>query len=131
MFRSIRVDHTNCLQVDIKTLSLSHKTLYKSISANRHTNADETFRAEGIDEKIVTKVSQAWGCLHDGLRHIKHSLVRCPFGKDGGLRNVDLQSIICLEDGLELIQNLQGHVQFSFYVPIISVCYRSRLLELS
>jgi hypothetical protein len=44
-----------------------------SESHNRHTNSDETFRAEGIDEKIVTKVSQAWGCLHDGLRHIKHS----------------------------------------------------------
>ncbi len=84
----------------------SQKTLYKSISANRHTNANETFRTEGIDEKIVTKVSQAWGCLHDGLCHIKHSVVRCPVGKAGGLRDVELQTSICLEDGLELIQNL-------------------------
>jgi hypothetical protein len=30
----------------------------------------------------------------------------CPFGKDGGLRDVELQTSICLEDGLELSQNL-------------------------
>ena len=83
----------------------SHKAPYKSISANRHTNVNETFRSEGIEEKVVTKVSQAWGCLH-GLRHIKRSLGRDPFGKDGGLRDVELQTSICLEDGLELSQNL-------------------------
>jgi hypothetical protein len=30
----------------------------------------------------------------------------CPFGKDGGLKDVELQTSICLEDGLELSQNL-------------------------
>jgi hypothetical protein len=34
-----------------------------------------------------------------------HSL-GCPFGKDGGLRDVELQTSNCLENGLELSQNL-------------------------
>ena len=93
---------------DIPTF-FSHKTLYKNISANRHTNVNETFRAKGIDKNIVSKVSQAWACLHDGLCHINRSLSRCPFGKDGGFRDVELQTSIFLENGLELSQNLKGY----------------------
>jgi hypothetical protein len=32
--------------------------------------------------------------------------VVCPFGKDGCLRDVELQTSICLENGLELGQTL-------------------------
>jgi hypothetical protein len=54
-----------------------------------------------------TEVDNGGGCLHDGLRHIKRSLDSDTFrGEDGGLRDVDLQTSICLEDGLELSQNL-------------------------
>jgi hypothetical protein len=32
--------------------------------------------------------------------------VVCPFGKDGGLKDVEFQTRICLENGLDLNQNL-------------------------
>ncbi len=45
--------------------------------------------------------------MHNGLRHIKHSLGSDTFGgENGGLRDVEIQTSICLEDGLELRQNL-------------------------
>ncbi len=70
--------------------------------------------------------------MHDVLRHIKRSLGSDTFGgEDGGLRDVELQTSICLEDGLELSQNLLRHAQFGLNVPIVGVFYRSSLLELS
>jgi hypothetical protein len=80
----------------------SHKTPYKDISVNRHTNVNETFRSEGIEENVVPEVCQGGGSLHDGLRHIKHSLGSDTFRKDGGLRDVELQTSICLENNLKL-----------------------------
>ena len=53
---------------------LATKTLYKGISANRHANANETIRAEGIEDNVVAEVRQGGGCLHDGLRHIKRKI---------------------------------------------------------
>ena len=39
----------------------SYKFLYKSISTNRHTNTNETFRTERSEENVVTEVSQGGG----------------------------------------------------------------------
>ena len=38
---------------------MEKKVFFSRISANRHTNTNETFREEGIDKKIVSKVRQA------------------------------------------------------------------------
>jgi hypothetical protein len=42
------------------------------------------------------------GSFHDGPRHIKCSLGSDTFGKDGGLRDVELQTSICLENSFKL-----------------------------
>jgi hypothetical protein len=103
----------------------------KSISTNRHSNTNETFRTERSEQNVVTEVSQGGGCLQDGLRHIKSSLGRDSLGEDGGLRDVELQASIFLEDGLELRQDLEGHTRSALDVPIICICYRPSLLELT
>ncbi len=80
----------------------SHKTPYKGISANWHANANETFRAEGIKENFIGEMREGGGCLHDGPRHIKCSLDGDTLGKDGGLRDVELQTSICLENSFKI-----------------------------
>jgi hypothetical protein len=75
-------------------------------------------------------VSQGGGCLHNGLRHIKSSLGSDALGEDGGLREVELQASIFLEDSLDLSQDLKGCTHFGLDVPIICTCYRPGLLKL-
>jgi hypothetical protein len=80
----------------------SYKVLYKSISTNGHTNTNETFRTEGSEKNVPAEVSQRGDCLYDVLRHIIGSLGSDALGEDGGLRDVELQASILLEDMLEL-----------------------------
>ena len=68
--------------------------------------------------------------LYDVLHHIKDSLVSDSLGEDGGLGDVDLQTNICLEDILEVSQDLKSHVQLVLNVTIIRVRNRPSLLEL-
>jgi hypothetical protein len=53
------------------------------------------------------------------VRYIERSLLRDALGEDNGLRDVELQASIFLEDGLELSQDLEGHTEFGLDVPII------------
>jgi hypothetical protein len=99
----------------------SYKVLYKSISTNRHTNTNETLRTEGSKKQVPAEVSQRGGCLYDVLRHIKGSLGSDALGEDGGLRDVELQASILLEDMLELSQDLKHHAQLGLDVTIIRV----------
>ena len=78
----------------------SYKVPYESISANRYTDTNETFRTEGPDSNIPTEVIQSGSSLEDGLRHVKGSLLGDALGEDGGLVNVKLQASIFLEDSL-------------------------------
>jgi hypothetical protein len=108
-----------------------YKVLYKSISTHRHTNANETFRTERSEENVVTEVSQDGGSLDDGLCHIKSRLDRDSLREDGGLRDVELQARIFLENSLELSQDLEGHTHSGLDVPIICIYYHPSLLELN
>ncbi len=71
-------------------------------------NDNEAFRAEGIKENFIDEMREG-GCLHDGPRHIKCSLGSDTFGKDGGLRDVELQTSIYLENSFKLNQALKGY----------------------
>ncbi len=57
-------------------------------------------------DNIRRKVRQCGAGSKDAVRYIKRSLLRDALGEDNGLRDVELQTSICLEDGLELSQNL-------------------------
>ncbi len=119
---------------DIPTC-FSHKTPYKSISTNTHTHTYETFRTEWGKGNIHRKVRQCgFGRNYsskDAVRYIEHNLLCDVLGKDNGLRDVEFQDSIFLEDGLEFGQDLEGHTEFGLDVPIIGVCYHPSLLELS
>ncbi len=78
--------------------SVSYKVLYESVSTNRHTDANETFRTERGEKNVPAEVSQRGGCLYDVLRHIKGSLLGDALGEDGGLVDIKLQASIFLED---------------------------------
>ncbi len=108
----------------------SYYVLYKSISTNRHTDTNETFRTERGEENVSAEVSQRGGSLYDLLRHIEGSLVGDALGEDGGLGDVKLQASILLEDMLELSQDLKRHAQLGLNVTIMRVCDCPGLLEL-
>ena len=74
----------------------SYKVLYKSISTNRHTDTNETFRTERGENNVPGKVSQRGGCLYDILRHTKGGLLGDALGEDGGLVHIKLQASIFL-----------------------------------
>jgi hypothetical protein len=63
----------------------SYKVLYKSISTNRHTNTNSTFRTERSKGDIAVKLSQCRAGSNDAVRHIEHSLLGGALGEDGGL----------------------------------------------
>jgi hypothetical protein len=58
-----------------------YKVLYKSISTNRHTDTNETFRTERGENNVPGKVSQRGGCLYDVLRRINGSLLGDALGR--------------------------------------------------
>ena len=53
----------------------------------------------------------------DSVRYIERSLLRDALGDDNGLRDVELQVIIFLEDDLDLNQDLEGHTEFGLMYP--------------
>ena len=64
--------------------------MYESVSTNRHTDTNETFRTERSESNIPTEVSQRGVGLYDVLRHVKGSLLGDALGEDGGLVDVKL-----------------------------------------
>ena len=54
----------------------SYKITYKNIRANRHTNTNETFRAETGKGEISLEVCQSRADGDDALRYIKRDLLR-------------------------------------------------------
>ena len=64
----------------------SYKVAYKRIGTNRHTDTNETFRAEGSEENIRAKVSEGGAGIDDVVRRIESSLLGDALGEDGGLR---------------------------------------------
>ena len=58
------------------------------------------------------------------MSYIEHRLLCDVLWEDNGLIDVEVQTSIFLEDGLDL-------TEFDRDVPIIGVSYRPRLLELS
>jgi hypothetical protein len=87
-----------------------YKVLYKSISTNRHTNTNKTFRAERSEGDIRMKGSQS--VVDDAVRELLMMLcatsnAACcvtPLGRTEVLEM--LKSSILLEDILELSQDL-------------------------
>jgi hypothetical protein len=69
----------------------------KSISTNRHTDTNETFRAERNEGDIIAKLSQGRAVVDDAVCGIKHSLLCNALGKDGGLGDIKLQTCIFFE----------------------------------
>ena len=63
----------------------SHKTPYKGIGAYGHANANETFRTEGMQGYVTTKLSQCRAGSNEAVRHIKHSLLGGVLEENGGL----------------------------------------------
>ena len=78
----------------------SYKVPYESVSTNRYTNTNETFRTEGPESNIPAEVSQRGSSPEDVLRHVKGSLLGDALGEDGGLVDVKLQASILLKDAL-------------------------------
>jgi len=69
----------------------SYKVPCKSICTNRHTDTNETFRAERSKGDITAKLSQCRAGSNEAVRHIKHSLLGGALGEDGGLGNIKIQ----------------------------------------
>jgi hypothetical protein len=97
-FFDVIYDHTS------KPTRLSYKVPYKSISTNRNTDPNETFRTDRDEENVSVEVNHRGGSLYDVLCQVEDILVGDTLGEDGGpsLGDINLQSIIFLEDILEL-----------------------------
>ena len=93
---------------DISTC-FRYKITYKNIRANRHTNTNESFRAEVDKGKISREVCQNRSVGDDTLLYIKRDLLRDTLREDGCLRDVELQVSIFFENGLNLHQDLKGY----------------------
>jgi hypothetical protein len=76
----------------------SYKVPYKSISTNRHTDTNETFRTERSEGEGAVQ----WAGSGDVVRQIERSLMGGALGEDRGVGDVKLQAGILLEDMLEL-----------------------------
>jgi len=87
----------------------SYKITYKHIRANRHTNTNEAFRAEAGKSQICREVCQSRAGSNKAVRYIERDLLRDTLGKDGCLRDVELQAGIFFENGLKLRQDLKGY----------------------
>jgi hypothetical protein len=61
---------------------LSYKVPNKSISTNRHTDTNETFRAERSEGDITSKLSQGRAVVDDAVRGIKRNLLCNALRKD-------------------------------------------------
>ena len=68
----------------------SHKTPYKDIGAYGHAYANETFRTEGKQGYVTTKLSQCRADSNEATRHIKHSLLGGVLRENGGLGDIKL-----------------------------------------
>ncbi len=84
----------------------SNELLYKSICANRHTDAYEAVRAEGVEGNLAAKRSQLRCGINETVRHIKDSLLGNSFRKNSSLGNMKLQTCIFFEYTLKLSQHL-------------------------
>ncbi len=76
----------------------------KSVCTHRHTDTNETLRAERGEGYIRIKGSQSRAVVDDAVRDIKRSLLRNALGEDGGLGDVEVKSSILHEDVLYLGQ---------------------------
>ena len=80
----------------------SYKVTYKIIRADRHTDTNETFRAEAGKSQICREKCQSGAGGDDTLRYIKRDLLRDSLSReDDCLTNTELQSSFFLEDGLK------------------------------
>ncbi len=71
--------------------SFSYNVPYKSISTNRYTDTNETFRSERSEGDITSKMSQDRVDADDVVHGIKHSLLYNDLREDGGLGDIKLQ----------------------------------------
>ena len=60
------------------------------VIAYGHANANETFRAEGIFDDVITKLIQYRVDSYDAVRNIEHSLLTNGLGENGGLGDIKL-----------------------------------------
>ena len=71
----------------------SYKVLYKSVSTNRHTDTNETFRAKGVKNNFRLEVRQFGAVSNDAVLYIEHSLLRNALSwEDGCLSDIELQT---------------------------------------
>ena len=64
---------------------IRYEFLYKIISAQRHTDTNETCGTERIKENIPVEVCEVGTGVDDVVGHIKHILLGDTLGEDGGL----------------------------------------------